>query len=462
MLILYRLFLYLAAPWVALSWLARALRDRRYFERCPQRLGFIARDLPPGGVWIHAVSVGEVNAAAPLIEHLLARHPHKAILVTTMTPTGAERVARIFAGRVRHCYLPYDYPGAVRRFLARAVPCLALVMETEIWPNLIAACAHRGVPMFCVNVRLSKRSLRGYRRYRSLLAPALRSIDRFAAQNRADARRLIHLGARADAVEVTGSLKFDIALPPEAIEAASEVRRGWGAQRPVWLAGSTHEGEEAQILDAFARLKKQNSALLLVIAPRHPQRFKRVFRLCVRRGYQTELRSNSLGDRVFSGDRGRDRGLDHGRDGDGDGDGDHGRDNNAGDSGQLNAATDICIADTMGELPMLIAAADVAFIGGSLVPVGGHNVLEASAAGVAVVFGSHMFNFAEIADQLVQHAAGIQVMNRNELAEVVQRLLADPHLRQQYATHGRALLKKNRGALKKVRAFVDEQLDEKR
>lgn len=424
-LFLYRALLYLASPWVALRWLARALRDRRYFDRAQQRLGFVDRDIAPGGVWIHTVSVGEVNAAAPLVAHLLARHSDKAILVTTMTPTGAERVARLFAGRVRHAYLPYDYPGAVKRFLRRASPALALVMETEIWPNLIAACAHRRVPMFCVNVRLSKRSLRGYQRYRSLLAPTLRRIDYFAVQNRADARRLIHLGARADRVSVTGSLKFDIELPAAALERARAVRRHWGA-RPVWLAGSTHEGEEAQILDAFARLRREVGDLLLVIAPRHPQRFKRVLRLCVRRGFTVELRSKSLG-----GD---------------------------GESESLNAATDICVADTMGELPMLIAAADVAFIGGSLTPLGGHNVLEASAAETAVVFGPHMFNFAAIADQLVQHAAGIQVANGDELAEVVQRLLADPNLRRQYAARGRALLEKNRGALAQVCAVVDAEL----
>lgn len=406
-------------------WLARALRDRRYFDRARHRLGFIDRDIGPGGVWIHAVSVGEVNAAAPLVEHLLARHPQRAVLLTTMTPTGADRAAQLFAGRARHAYLPYDYPGAVKRFLKRASPALALVMETEIWPNLIAACARTGVPMVCVNVRLSKRSLRGYRRYRGLLAPALQSIAHFAVQNRADARRLIHLGARASAVEVTGSLKFDLRLPPEAVAAARAVRRAWGA-RPVWLAGSTHDGEEAQVLDAFAKLRRALGDALLIIAPRHPHRFRRVLKLCRRRGFGVELRSKNL--------------------------------STGGESQPLDAATDICVADTMGELPVLIAAADVAFIGGSLVPLGGHNVLEASAAGVAVVFGPHMFNFADIADQLVQHTAGIQITDADELAEVVQRLLTDPNLRQQYAKNGRALLQKNRGALAKVCKFVDAKL----
>lgn len=430
MVVLYRIVLYLLLPLVMLRLILRALRDRRYWQRIPQRLGFYPRgngminwinvapiNIAPGGVWVHAVSVGEVNAATPLVERLLENYPDKPILITTMTPTGADRVAKTFGGRVAHCYLPWDYPGAVRRFLNSVRPCLAVVMETEIWPNLIARCHHLDVPMMYVNMRVSKRAHRGYRRFRKLIRPTLQKISCFAVQSRTDARRLIRLGAPPDSVSVVGNLKFDVVLPASIREAAQSVRRDWSNARPVWLAGSTHEGEEAQILDAFARLRTDFKSLLLVIVPRHPQRFTSVFRLCVRRGYRTILRSLS--------------------------------------SAKLSPDTDIYIADTMGELPLLIAASDVAFIGGSLVPVGGHNVLEASAAGIPVVFGQHMFNFAEIADLLQQHAAGIAVMNSNELAEVVRRLLADPLLRDQYANQGRALVEKNRGALRKVCALVD-------
>ena len=421
MLVLYRIFLYLALPLVMLRLFYRALRDRRYFENIPQRLGFAGRPgTSPGGVWIHAVSVGEVNAATPLVEHLLEHHPHRQITVTTMTPTGADRVLKTFAGRVRHCYLPYDYPGAVRRFLDAMRPCLGLVMETEIWPNLIARCHRLGVPMMYVNVRLSRRSHRGYYRFRKLIRPALQKVTRFAVQGKADAKRLIRLGAPPAAVVVTGNLKFDVVLPPSIGEAAQSVRRDLGRARPVWVVGSTHEGEEAQILDAFARVRKAFKSLLLVIVPRHPQRFNAVFRLCARRNYKTILRSEA--------------------------------------PGKVHPDTDVYVADTMGELPLLIAAGDLAFIGGSLVPVGGHNVLEASAAGIPVVFGRYMFNFAEIADLLLQHAAGIQVMNADELAEVVRRLLADPQLRDQYANRGRELVEKNRGALGRICALVDAEL----
>ena len=275
MLAWYRIFLYLVLPLVMLRLLGRAARDRRYFENIPQRLGFAGMRPTAGGIWIHAVSVGEVNAATPLIEHLLKQYPDKPVTVTTMTPTGADRLKKTFAnafgGRVRHCYLPYDYPGAVRRFLDGLSPCLAVVMETEIWPNLIARCHRSGVPMLYVNVRLSKRSHRGYRRFRKLIRPALQKITCFAVQGRADARRLIRLGAPPAAVCVTGNLKFDVALPAGIREAAQSLRRNLGCERPVWVAGSTHEGEEAQLLEAFARVRTAFKSLLLVIAPRHPR-----------------------------------------------------------------------------------------------------------------------------------------------------------------------------------------------
>ncbi|MGI9311482.1 MAG: lipid IV(A) 3-deoxy-D-manno-octulosonic acid transferase [bacterium] len=419
MLSCYRIALYLALPLIALRLLLRALRDRRYFDRLPQRFGFGGIRPAPGGIWIHAVSVGEVNAAAPLIRHLLAQHPRRAITVTTMTPTGADRVAQMFADRVAHCYLPYDYPGATRRFLRALRPCLALVMETEIWPNLIHRCHRIGVPMIYVNARLSRRSHRGYRRFRGLIAPTLAQVGGFTVHARRDARRLLRLGASASSLTVTGSIKFDIAAPSAA--RARAVRRDWGEARAVWLAGSTHEGEEAQVLDAFARLRREFASLLLVIAPRHPQRFAAVAKLCARRGHVVALRTE-MNERALDDD------------------------------------TEVYLADTMGELPTLIAASDVAFIGGSLAPRGGHNVLEASAAGTPVVFGPHMFNFAEIADLLLRRAAALQVMDANELAEVVGKLLRDDALRAQYAARGKALVERNRGALEKVCAVVESEL----
>lgn len=417
MLFLYRVFLRAAFPVILLRLLWRAVRDRRYLEKFPQRFGFCIRDEKTrGGIWVHAVSVGEVNAAAPLLRHLLEKHPRRALTVSTMTPTGADRLRQTFGARVRHCYLPYDYPGAARRFVRAVSPQLALVMETELWPNLIAACARAGVPMMYVNARMSARSHRGYQKVRGLIRPALRCIERFAVQTGPDARRLIRLGAHSSALTLTGSIKFD--QPPAPVDAARAMRRAFGA-RPVWAAGSTHDGEEAQLLDAFATMRGACEPLLLALAPRHPQRFGAVRRFCMRRGYEVALRSR--GDAV-------------------------------------TARTDIYLADTMGELPALLAASDVAFIGGSLTAVGGHNLLEAAAAGVPVVFGMHMHNFTEIANLVLRHAAGIQVADAEELAEVVLRLLGDPALRAQYGARGKELVEQNRGALAKICAMVDEML----
>ncbi|CAJ2376470.1 MAG: 3-deoxy-D-manno-octulosonic acid transferase [Arenicellales bacterium IbO2] len=431
---IYRVALGLFFPLVILRLLWRALRDRRYLEKMPQRFGVYARGESQNyPVWIHAVSVGEVNAAAPLARHLLARHAHLKILITTMTPTGADRVAQIFreevsAGRVAHRYLPYDYPSAARRFLRAHAPRLALVMETELWPNLIAACARAEVPMMYVNVRMSEKSQRGYRRVRALIAPALRRIEKFAVQTDADARRLEELGARAETLTQTGSIKFDIAPPEaEAVEAMRRdlVRAGGEKKRMVWVAGSTHDGEEELVLDAFARVcEVLETPPLLALAPRHPQRFAAVSRLCARRGYSAVLRSAP------------------------------------GAETQVAEGADIYLADTMGELPALLAAADVAFIGGSLTPVGGHNLLEASAAGVPVIFGMHMHNFAEIAELVLRHEAGAQVRGEKELAENVVRFLRDEKLRAETGRRGKKMLAENRGALAKVCALVEEKLRE--
>ena len=401
--------------------LYRGIQNSRYFEHVPQRFGFINIKPRPDGFWIHAVSVGEVNAATPLINHLLERYPDKEVTVTTMTPTGSDRVLKSYGDRIQHCYLPYDYPGAVKRFLDCVRPQMAIVMETEIWPNLITRCSRSGIPMIYANVRLSKRSHRGYRKFRNLIGPILRKIDLFAVQAKPDAKRLIRLGALPSSVTVTGSIKFDVTLPASVNEAAQSVRRDLGWDRPVWVVGSTHEGEESQILEAFASIRRKFESLLLVMVPRHPERFNTVFRLCTRFGYKTVLRSET--------------------------------------SGKLDEDTEIYLADTMGDLQLLISASDIAFIGGSLVPIGGHNVLEASAAGVPVVFGPHMFNFSEISDLVLEHGAGVQVMNVEELTEVIERLLSDPVIRDQYGSHGKELVERNRGALKKICSLIENELE---
>lgn len=412
MLLLYRILLYLLVPVVLLRLLFRGLRNRDYFQRIGERFGFSCPPPPGGGVWVHAVSVGEVNAATPLIDRLLEAHPGMQITVTTMTPTGSARVLEGYGARVEHCYLPYDLPGAVARFLDHLQPELAVIMETEIWPNLLRGCARRSIPVLFANVRLSEKSYRGYARFRTLFAPRLREVAIFAVQAEPDAERLIRLGARAESVRVTGSIKFDIRLPASVSEAAQSVRRELGRERPVWVAGSTHEGEEATLLELQGLLRKQHPGLLLVLVPRHPERFAGVARLSARLGLRTARRSETR------------RPLEEG--------------------------IEVYVGDTMGELPLLIAAGDVAFIGGSLVATGGHNILEACAAGLPVLFGPHMFNFKQIAEMVVEQGAGVQVQDAGELEEVVSRFLRDADLRDRYGSAGLALIDQNRGALERI------------
>jgi 3-deoxy-D-manno-octulosonic-acid transferase len=425
MLNLYRLFLYLLLPVVVIRLLYRAIRNSQYFERIPQRFGW-QFDIPKSsqnGIWIHAVSVGEVNAAGPLVKFLQEKYPAHSITITTMTPTGAERVRKSFGDSVAHYYLPYDYPGAVSRFLEALQPQLGMVMETEIWPNLIMACSKHNIPLIYTNVRLSARSYEGYKKFSRLIKSVLERITSFAVQSEADAKRLVMLGARKESVHITGSIKFEIDLPASVFEASQSVRRSLGWDRPVWVAGSTHEGEESQVLDAFLKAKSECPDLLLVLVPRHPERFNTVYRLCIRYGCNTVLRSQL--------------------------------------TSELPNEVEVYMVDTMGELPLLITASDITYIGGSLVATGGHNILEASAAGVAVVFGPHMFNFQEISDQVLARGAGIQIENSDELSDVIVRLIKDPVIRDQYGINGKEFIAENRGALGKIQELVDLTMNER-
>lgn len=416
----YRLVLYLVLPWVLFRLASRGSRNPGYRKRLAERFGFQGPKPPAGGVWIHAVSVGEVNAAVPLVRRLLVRWPERAVIVTTMTVTGSDRVRTVLGDQVRHCYLPYDYPGAVRRFLRRCRPAIGLVMETEIWPNLIAACRRSDIPLIYANVRMSERSWKGYRKYRPLVADTLSGISRFAVQSEPDAERLKDLGARSDRIRVTGSMKFDVKLSVSVSEAGEAIRRRLGWNRPVFLAASTHDGEEDILISSFRKLAARIPGLLLILVPRHPERFSAVDRLCHREGLATVLATRQ--------------------------------------SGELDETVRVLLVDRMGELTKYIAACDVVFMGGSMVPVGGHNLLEAAALERPVVFGPHMFNFAEISSMFLAHGAGIQVDNEEELVEVVHRLFEDAGMRDEYGLQGRRLVEQNRGALEQVESMVANEL----
>lgn len=401
---LYTGLLYAALPLLLARLILRGLRNRGYWSRWGERFGRVA--VKPGGIWFHAVSVGEAQAAAPLIEALLPAN----ILVTTMTPTGSDQVRRLFPHGVDHCYVPYDYPGAVRRFLDRARPRRLVVLETEIWPNIIEACHERGIKVAFVNLRLSQRSYRRYARVRGLMAPALGQVDLFAVQSEPDARRLIDLGAPPEAVHITGSIKFEAELPASLSEVAQVLRREWGAERPVLIAGSTHEDEEERVLDAFEVLLESHPDLLLVLVPRHPERFPAVARACRRRDLKLVQRSAR--------------------------------------PGAVERGVQVYLGDTMGELTLMYAASDVAFVGGSLVRGGGHNILEPCALGLPVLFGPNMRNFLHISELALERGAGIQVVDARDLASQVARLLEDANLRFTTGEQGRQMVQENRGALK--------------
>ncbi|HHM06098.1 MAG TPA: 3-deoxy-D-manno-octulosonic acid transferase [Gammaproteobacteria bacterium] len=410
---LYSGLLYLITPCVVLRLLWRSRRAPDYRRRWGERFGWVpVRDQPC--VWLHAVSVGEVQAAAPLIEWLLARG--EAVLVTTTTPTGSERVRSLFGGRVAHCYLPYDLPGAVARFLKRIRPRLGVIMETELWPNLFRACRRAEVPLVLANGRLSERSAAGYRRLGGLAREVVRDLSVIIAQGQADAGRFLSLGAEPERVRVSGNIKYDLSFQPGTKTQAGILRRMWGEARPVWIAASTHAGEDEPILEAHARVRRRLPEALLVLVPRHPERFDAVAELCARRGCpvvrRTEWRACERGTQVFLG-------------------------------------------DTMGELPMMYAASDVAFVGGSLVPTGGHNVLEPAALGVPVVVGPHIFNFAAISDALIAAGAAVRVMDAGELAGAVHTFLVDPDARRSAGARGAAWVANNRGALRRVQDIVE-------
>jgi len=414
---LYTLFFYLLLPLIFLRLAWRAWRAPAYARRIAERFAFALPPLKPCGIWVHAVSVGESIAAAPMIKALLERYPQLPITVTCMTPTGSERISALFGGpeyqgRVQHCYMPYDLPWAAQRFLDRLQPRLAVVMETELWPNHIHQCWRRGIPVALANARLSERSARGYARFARLTAPMLAELGLIAAQTPAEAERFLALGARAESVEVTGSIKYDLSIDAQMPELAADLRRQWAAElRPVWIAASTHAGEDEIVLAAHRQLLQRFPDALLILVPRHPERFGNVFELCQRAGLLTCRRSLQQ---------------------------------------PVEAATQVLLGDTMGELLFLYALADIAFVGGSLVPNGGHNLLEPAALGKPVLSGPNLFNFLEISAQLRNAGALGEVRDADTLAAMVARLWQAPAEVAGMREAGQEVLARNQGALQRL------------
>ena len=416
--LLYSALLYVVAPLAFIATALRGLRDRSYRERLAERLGYTQVRFAAPPIWIHAVSVGEVQAAAALVRSLASRHPKHPILVTTATPTGAQRVQALFGDSVRHAYLPYDLPGAVRRFLDSTSPALAIIMEREIWPNLFRACFARRIPILLASARISERSGRRHLRFGGLFRDALACDVTIAAQTEADAERFRAIGTPAGAVHVTGNIKFDLEVPEDVRRAGSHIRAEF-AHRPVWIAGSTHEREEDIVLDAHERVRAARNDALLLLVPRHPNRFDAVKSWL--RGRNVRFVTRSARESV-------------------------------------TADTSVLLVDTLGELLSFYAAANVAFVGGSLVPVGGHNLLEPAALNRPIIVGPHTFNAADIAQMFLENGAAVQVESATQLGSAVLDLLTNAARRDQMIARAHAILQANRGALARLLALIEKLL----
>jgi 3-deoxy-D-manno-octulosonic-acid transferase len=419
---IYTLAVFALLPWAVLHLLWRARRQPEYLRHWSERFGFFGvvpsapshQGIPLRiAIWLHAVSVGETRAAQPLVAALRERYPGSRILFTHMTPTGRATSEALFGDSVDRIYLPYDTPWAMRRFLRHYRPEFGLIMETELWPNLIAACRRESVPLRLVNARLSQRSAGRYAKFPALTREALRGLVAIGAQSADDAARLEALGARN--ITVTGNIKFDIEAPDEQLCLGRELRLRYGS-RPVWLAASTREGEEVLILDAWKRVGAGDAALLIIV-PRHPQRFDEVSRLAAERGFVVQRRSEDA---------------------------------------PVAPASQVLIGDSMGEMFAYYASADVAFIGGSLLDFGSQNLIEAAACGTPVLIGPSTRNFAEAAREAIACGAALSIGDADDLVAQVNALLANGDRRRDMGNAGRAFAERHRGATARTMDLITE------
>ncbi len=412
--LIYSLVFYLITPLIILRLLWRSIREPKYRETPAQRFGFV-NGCQTGSIWVHAVSAGETIAAVPLINRFLeADH---SVLVTTMTPTGRERVLSLLGDRVDHCYAPYDLPDAVNRFLNTVKPKALVIIDTELWPNLIDAVGRNDIPCFLVNARLSKKSAAGYRRIAPLSHPMLRNLDRVFAQSSQQGKRFMDIGVTEDQLIVTGSIKFDASLPADLEEKRSELVQKF-IGRKVFLAASTHEGEESIVLDAYQRVRTDESNIL-VLAPRHPHRADRVLKICHDRGLKVAVHSRNE---------------------------------------SCDAETSVYLLDTMGELTYFYSISNLALVGGSLVDIGGHNPMEPASLGIPMLMGKFRRNIDDIADQFIDAGAMQTVSDAKELADKWQMLVTDDNLRKDMSIAALDVMERNQGALdavvKEIETFI--------
>ena len=415
--ILYTALFYFGLPLIVLRLYWRGFKSAAYRERWLERLGVyhFAASLHKT-IWIHAVSVGEVEAVVPVVRQLQIAFPEQRFLVTTTTPTGSVRALANFGESVVHVYLPYDLPDVLARFFTHFKPLIAIFVETEIWPNIFAACAQRNVPVYIINARLSEKSVRGYQKIKQFTSSTLQHVTLVAAQTEADAERFHALGVKYEKIKVLGNIKFDSPVVDSMILEAQALKSQLFAQRFVWLIASTHKGEEAYFINLFRTLQQIAPELLLVIAPRHPERFLEVRDDCLQAGLKVISRSQqSLA--PF-------------------------------DNTPITA--EVFLLDTLGELKMFYATADLAFVAGSIQPIGGHNVLEPAAMAVPIMFGQHMHNFQAIAQGLLAVKGAVQCLTEQDIVSEFTRLYKDEQARQAMVTQASTFVAQNRGAQHKV------------
>lgn len=407
---LYNVLLFLLLPFILLRLFWKSIKISDYKKRIKERFGFVEK-INTNSIWLHAVSFGELKAAIPLINELQKNFPDYRIIVTTMTVTGSGLAQKSFNQDIYHCYCPYDYPFAINHFLKMTNPKLLILMETEIWPNWLFYCDKNNIPVMIANARLSQKSLNGYQRFKFFLKHLLPTIKLIAAQSEQDRKHFLTLGFPKEKVKLFGNVKFDLNVPNNLVEEARQWRQQSNClDKKILIAASTHEGEEKIILEAFQQLKKQFSNLLLIIVPRHPERFESVVKLCSNYSQHIARRTQGL----FA-----------------------------------KTGTEIFIVDTMGELLLFYAIANLAFVGGSLVNIGGHNLLEAAANGIPTITGKHMHNFQFIYDQMSQLETTYTVENEKEFTEIATNLLKNEALQARIRERNLAFIAQNRGVLHK-------------
>lgn len=416
----YTVLIYLATPLILLYLCYRAFKSSDYRGRISERFGFKKLQPTKPVIFVHSVSVGETIAATPLINQLVTQYPDHQVLVTTSTPTGSATVKKNFADNVLHCYLPLDLPGAVSRFLDDIKPQICIIMETELWPNLVHQLHTRQVPSLLANARMSEKSMQGYiKKAAPLMQEMLAKLDRVSAQFNSDGERFLQLGLPKEKLELGGSIKFEMTIDNELLAKQQQLKNQWAAQRPVWVAGSTHPIEHEQILASHHTLLKTIPNLLLIIVPRHPERFNDVANLCQQQGFEFIRRSDNL---------------------------------------PPKATTQVILGDTMGELLLMYGLADVAYVGGSLITRGGHNPLEPAALGKPVVMGQSVYNFSDISERLVNANAMIQVDDSEALTSTLSQLLSEPQRCSAMGKNADQLVKANQGTLTRLLSWTKRHI----